>query len=142
MIKRNKLVFWARSWLEVPYKDKGRDRQGIDCLGVLTMAAKDAGLSDFDTTEYPRRPVPRDFLRGMKKHLDRIQKRDAGHGDILVFVEPKHPCHIGILDVDPRGIMYVIHAYAPARKVIREAMTDERWGRALMAFRIPEDDDA
>lgn len=140
MEKRNKLVEVVLTWVGVRYRDKGRDRNGIDCIGVLIKSAHEAGLSVYDTLDYPRRPVPRDFLRGMKKHLDRIQKREAGHGDILVFTEPKHPCHIGILEDDGRGIMYVIHAYAPARKVIREPMTEERWSRALLAFRIPGDD--
>jgi cell wall-associated NlpC family hydrolase len=139
MIKRNALVEQARTWEHVPYKDKGRDRFGIDCIGVLLLSAQDAGLSDYETLDYPRRPVPQDFLRGMRNKLGRIQKAEAGHGDILVFREPRHPCHVGILDMDPNSTLYVIHAYAPARKVLREPMTAERWSRAVMAFRIPGD---
>lgn len=134
---REILVESVRTWIDVPYRDKGRNRHGIDCIGLLLVAAKDVGLTTYDTVDYPRRPNPRDFLRGMKSHLDRIPKSDAGHGDIMVFAEPKSPCHVGILDVNASGTVYVIHAYALARKVIREPLTSDRRSRALMAFRLP-----
>jgi cell wall-associated NlpC family hydrolase len=140
MRKRNALVEQVRTWEGVPYKDKGRDRGGVDCIGLLILAAKDARISGHDTLNYPRRPVPRDFLRELKGHMDRIQKREAGHGDVLVFEEPRHPCHVGVLEADARGQLWVWHAYAVARKVVRERMTDERWSRARMAFRVPGDD--
>lgn len=135
---QDKFVEAARGWVDVPYKHLGRDRYGIDCVGVLIKSAHETGFSTYDTKNYSRQPSPREFLRELKGHLDRIQKRDAGHGDVVVFQEPSHPCHVGILDVEKDGTVYVIHAYAPARKVVREAMTQDRWSRALMAFRIPE----
>lgn len=137
MTPRERLVESVRTWIGVKYRDKGRDRHGIDCIGLLMVAAKDVGLTEYDTVDYPRRPNPQDFLRGLKNHLVRIQKQDAGHGDIMVFAEPRHPCHIGILDVQPDGTVYVIHAYAPSRKVIREPLTPARRERAMLAFRLP-----
>ena len=134
---RDDLVRAARGWVGIPYRDKGRNRLGVDCVGVLIKSAHEVGITDYDTLNYPRRPVPQDFLRELKGLMDRIQKRDAGHGDVMVFREPRHPCHVGILDIDERARMHVIHAYAPARKVVREPMSRERWDRAVMAFRIP-----
>ncbi|MEE8608991.1 MAG: NlpC/P60 family protein [Nitrospiraceae bacterium] len=134
---RETLVESVRTWIDVPYRDKGRNRQGVDCIGLLLVAAQEVNLTAYDTLDYPRRPNPQDFLRGMKSHLDRIPKTEAGHGDIMVFAEPRHPCHVGILDVEPNGTVYVIHAYAPVRKVIREPLTADRRKRAMMAFRLP-----
>src|SRR3546814_8522820 len=85
----------AKSWVGVPYKDKGRNRFGIDCIGLVIKAAHEVGWTDYDTLNYPKRPNPHDFLRGLNDQLIRITKREAGHGDVAVFAEPRHPCHAG-----------------------------------------------
>ncbi len=135
----DRFVEEANTWVGVRYKDKGRDRGGVDCAGIMIKAAQAVGLTTYDTTNYSRRPDPREFLREMKGHLDRILKSEIGHGDVCVFAEPSHPCHVGIVDVDAGGIVHVIHAWAPAKKVIREVLTGHRRERMLMAFRFPVD---
>jgi cell wall-associated NlpC family hydrolase len=134
---RDELAKAARGWVDVPYKHLGRTRYGVDCVGLLIKSAHEVGFTTYDTTNYGRRPQPKDFLRELKDQLDRIQKREAGHGDVLVFREPRHPCHVGILDAGDDGRLHVVHAYAPMRKVVREPMTDERWSNAVMGFRVP-----
>ena len=139
MSRKEEFVNIARTWIDVPYKDKGRSRYGVDCIGLVIKSAHEVGWTDYDTLNYPRRPNPKDFLRELKNQLDRIPKSDISHGDIAVFAEPRHPCHTGIIDIDECGNVYVIHAYAPAKKVIREPMTSQRKERMVMAFRIPEE---
>lgn len=134
MTTRVEIVEEAKSWIGVPYRHAGRDRFGVDCAGLIIKTAHNCGISDYDTTNYPKRPVPNDFLREMKSHLDRRPKKEAGHGSVLVFREPRHPCHSAILEIDERGERWIIHSYAPARKVIREHLSVERWSNCVMAF--------
>lgn len=138
MTARDDLAAVARTWVGVPWRHLGRDRiRGVDCVGLVIKCAHQIGATDFDTKNYGRRPVPTDFLREMRDQLVQIQKQNMGHGDIGVFREPRHPCHTGIVDVDEQGRRWIIHSYAPYRKVIREPLTGQRLGRLLMAFRLP-----
>lgn len=133
------LVAAATTWIGVPWRHLGRDRaRGVDCVGLLIKCAHQIGVAtDFDTRNYGRRPVPTDFLREMRGQLVQIQKREMAHGDVGVFREPRHPCHVGILEVDNHGQRWIIHAYAPHRKVTRDPLDGERLARLLMAFRLP-----
>lgn len=133
----NRIVEQAKTWIDVKYKDKGRDRfGGVDCIGLIIKVAHEIGFSDFDTIEYPRRPIPQDLLRGMRDHLEQVVPlSDVGHGNIGLFRGPVVPCHTGIIEVDEGGDMWVIHAYAPARKVVRERLVGERDDQMVMAFR-------
>lgn len=140
MTKKEAFVEAARSWIGVRYKHLGRDRYGVDCIGVVIKSAHEVGWTDYDTLNYPRRPNPKDFLRELNNQLIRIPKKQVGHGDVAVFAEPRHPCHTGIIDIDERGRKYVIHAYAPAKMVLREPLTHDRLERLVMAFRVPEDE--
>lgn len=130
------VVTLAKGWIGVPFRHAGRSRQGVDCIGLVIKVAHEAGISSFDTTDYSRRPVPSEFVQGCKEHLDRILLDDAGSGDIGVFAEPRTPCHVGLIERDTGGRRWVIHAYAPARKVIYEPLVGDRLSRMIMAFRF------
>ncbi len=134
MTTRAQIVEEVNSWIGVPYRHAGRNRYGIDCAGLIIKTGHSCGMGTYDTINYPKRPVPSDFLHEMKDHLQRVPKREAQNGSVLVFREPRHPCHSGILEIDERGQRWVIHAYAPARMVVREALTTERWDNCVMAF--------
>jgi hypothetical protein len=120
------IVEQAKTWIGVPYRDKGRDRFGVDCIGVPIMVARELGLSDYDTLDYTKRPDPADFLRGARSQLDVRGRDEIGHGMLAVLREPRHPCHAGIVERDGTGRLWLIHSYAPARMVVREALTEER----------------
>ena len=135
MTLEDRIVEQANTWIGVPYRDKGRNRFGVDCVGLIIKVAHELGLTDYDTMNYPRRPNPVDFLREMRDHLVQQPLAQAGHGMVAVFREPLHPCHTGILEVDAQGRRWVIHAYAPARKVIREPLVGARESNMLMALR-------
>jgi hypothetical protein len=135
---QDQIVEEAKTWIGVPFRHAGRNRLGLDCAGLVAKVAHEVGISTFDSIDYPKRPNPHDFLRGIGQEMQRIPKSEAGHGDVMVFAEPRHPCHCGIIEVDAQGQLWIIHAYALARKVVREHLTGERLKRARLAFRYVE----
>lgn len=134
MSQRDDIVAAAKLWMDTPYKHAGRDRFGMDCAGLIIKVGHACGLTNYDTVNYPKRPVPKDFLREMGTHLVRLPKAEAQQGSILVLRGPRHPCHTVILEIDEQERRWIIHSYAPARKVIREALTPEQWMNCVMAF--------
>jgi hypothetical protein len=52
----------------------------------------------------------------------------------MLFAEPRHPCHTAFYEVDERGREWIIHAWAVARKVVRTAMTPERWDNSRLRY--------
>lgn len=127
MTVRDDMIREAKTLLEVKYKDKGRDViSGLDCAGVLIAVAHRLELSDYDSLNYSRRPNAIE----LKRELDRIAKLEMlpnkwewQTGDIGLFSTDSHPVHLGFLERDEMGREYVIHAWAPARKVVRSEVT-------------------
>jgi cell wall-associated NlpC family hydrolase len=116
------IVLAAREMIDWPYRHAGRNEFGIDCVGLIIKAAHDCNITAYDTTNYPKRPNAIDLRREMKEHLTRIPNEELESGDIAIFAFHSHPCHMGIIDIDEKGT-WVIHAFAPARKVVREELS-------------------
>lgn len=136
-VTRDQIITEAKKYLGVPYKHAGRNEFGMDCVGPIIKVGHNLKLFSYDTINYPKRPSGTDFIQKMGQHMQRIQVAEATHGDVIVCSEPRHPCHCGFLEISPSGQKYMIHAYAPARKVIREPITPFREARMMLAFRYP-----
>jgi len=60
------LVRVARTWIGVPFRHQGRDRKGIDCIGlpIAILAELAIVVPEFELlTDYPRVPQTGDFER-------------------------------------------------------------------------------
>lgn len=132
-VTREQFVAEARTWLDTPFQHQGRIKGvACDCVGLVICTARALGLSEFEMTDYGRRPDGR--LRPMLDlHMDAIPPAEAQAADVLLFAWNASPIHVGIL-TDPE---HLIHAFVPNRKVI-ETLIDSRM-RALIvgAFRVP-----
>jgi hypothetical protein len=103
----------AREYLGVPFLHQGRSRRGVDCVGLIILAARDLGYDTRDRTDYHVRLIENQLLNGVLDHCDPIQA--PAIGCIALFELPNHQQHIAIVtNLDP---VYIIHAYAPVKKV-------------------------
>lgn len=140
MITRLEVVRVAREWAGTRYQHQAM-LKGVatDCIGLIAGVAYELGIADARPQNrdpafngYGRSPDPRLLQRACEQYLDAIDLEDAGCGDILTMAMPPEtePKHFAIISaVDP---MYVIHAYAQARKVV-ENRVDEHWVRRIIA---------
>ena len=48
----------ARTWVGVPFRHQGRDRTGVDCVGLPIVVLQNLGAveTDFEIRDYPRLP--------------------------------------------------------------------------------------
>lgn len=131
------VVAQARTHRDKPWRHQGRGH-AMDCAGLVAKTAHELGLTEYDNTNYPRRPdgsFMRYFVEG---GCIRVPLGDAEDGDVLVFAERGLACHCGIRTTY-HGRPAVIHAHRTRGKVIEEPLDQSRAvvGRPTAAFRLP-----
>lgn len=127
VITANQLIVAARGLIGVPFRHQGRTRLGVDCIGFLALACKDAGLDlpgfmnlPFPTC-YSRDPSPQS-LTTLAAHCTRIYAPVPGCVFYFRFPLEKLPRHFGIYTGDS-----VIHAEAMLRKQVIEHGYRAQW---------------
>ena len=135
----DRIVVQARTWLGTPFKHQGRKKGvGVDCLGLLVGIAEELNLQDergkplaaFDALDYGHLPDEKRLWRGLKSCLSPNRE-----GNIALFHIDGTARHLGIIARD-KAYRTLIHAYAPARKVVEHRL-DEMWeSRIVELFEI------
>lgn len=131
------LVAAARGWCGVPWRHLGRDRGGVDCIGLVLVAAREAGRDLPDPAPYERAPQGTRLLDGIAALCRRVA--EPRPGDVLLFRMGVFGGHVGLASTHPAyGVPAVLHAYAPHRKVVEQAMDDALRAALVGAFRLME----
>ncbi len=126
----------ARAYLGVPWRHLGRTRQGLDCIGLLLLAARDCGLTVNDPGAYAvghRGPALAEALR---TRLVRVPLGAARDGDVLTFRDGLHVAHVGLRST-LHGRPAVIHAHTGRGRVMEEALAFQLADDLRAAYRVP-----
>lgn len=134
---RSEFVAAARTYLGVPYRHQGRNRIGMDCVGLVVCAARDVGYDIPDMFGYRRAGDGIAFMRHVRQNGREILGNvPLKKGQILAFQQQQFPAHLGILDMRADGQITVIHAYAGRRQVDEQSF--ESWRPMMIArFDLP-----
>lgn len=139
--QRELIVNEARDWLETRWQHQA-SLKGVacDCIGLITGVARELGIKEAAQWDgdprhgYGRQPEPGTLLAACADYLQPIQMNKVGLGDILLMRFRQDPQHFAI--VSALGPMYIIHAYAQARRVV-ENRVDALWqSRIVRAYRF------
>jgi cell wall-associated NlpC family hydrolase len=126
----------ARAYLGAPWRHLGRSRSGVDCIGLVLLAARQAGVEIPDPAPYGRDPDGR-LLTGVRRHARRVAP--PADGDVLLFRLEDRAAHVGICTTHPSyHVQAVLHAYAKRGAVVEERLTPELEAAFVGAFRIAE----
>ena len=122
------MVNKAREYVGTPYHHSGRDKNGVDCAGVLYCIFKDLGK--------PLRPIPMyGRLTTSKFLLDQVEENftfvtghldDALPGDILLIRFNKTPQHLAVYTGDT-----IIHSYEKSGAVVEQRLND-MWKKRIV----------
>ncbi len=142
------IVVQARTYLDVPWFHTGRNRRGIDCIGLLACVAHDLCITDHDDLDYAAEEPPERLTATLLRFCELVALFQDGEpliiqeivlrtGDLLQFSILGAPRHCGILAIqDDRWT--VIHAYQSAGKVVEHPF-DVHWRKRLFAcYRLRE----
>jgi NlpC/P60 family len=146
MTLRDDIVVCARRYINVRFSHQGRGADGLDCLGLLLVTAADCGclfegleVTNMDVPTYGARPDTALLKQKLDQFLVPISSTELLYGDIVLLKVNGSPQHLAIIcDYPMVGELGIIHAYAPARKVV-EHRYDAAWRRdTYAAYRLPQ----
>lgn len=131
MVTTVDIIAQARSWKGTPWRHQGR-LKGIacDCVGLVVSGGIALGLlpADIEMPGYSRYPDPREMIRQLDLHLDRVKIGEQRGGDVLLLKPTRLPQHLAILTFEGT----IIHAIDKERGV-SEHRLDEVWTKAIAA---------
>lgn len=127
---------FARACLGTPFHHQGRKPGiGLDCIGLIVCTLRALGVPVSDITDYDRKPDGVRLCAALIAHGGTALPKDPSiwqAGDILVFRYDGQPQHVAFFD----GSGHIIHAFAPAGKVV-ETSYGSYWARRLCtAYRL------
>lgn len=140
---RQRIVDEARRWIGVRWRHQGRSRDGVDCVGLLIVVARDLCLLpvaridaiEAQTAGYSRYPTGEVLRRWCAAELS--ESTDPAPGDVALFTTGSDPQHLGIIGDRPAGLS-LIHAYALRPRKVIETIFDDAWRRRMVcAFSFP-----
>lgn len=129
------IVACARAYLGVPFRHLGRNRRGLDCVGLVMAAYEDAGAIDAAALQTGKDqrygPVPNEaaLLSTLETMgVGRVPWKGRRAGDVLLLLVGGERSHVGILTTD-RGYETMIHAYSYPPSTVNEVRLQGAWAR-------------
>lgn len=134
---RAAIVREALEWRGTPYHDSGRVKGpngGTDCAQLIALVFSRVGvIEDFPIPHYSPQQFlhsdAEDYMRTVKTFAREIPESEAKPGDVVLYKLGRAFGH-GAIIIDP-GWPHIIHAWAPARMVVRgdglQEMLGARW---------------
>lgn len=127
MISADEFVNAARQLVGTPWRHRGRSFDGVDCIGLVMLAGKLAGVDLFalcgiHDRAYSRRPQ-RELFALVERHCRRTQVLHPGCLLLFRFPGDEYARHFGIYT--DAGTM--IHAECKTRKAVIEHGYRSQW---------------
>lgn len=120
------MIAAARACIGTPFHHQGRQPgAGLDCIGLVVIALKAAGVDVRDRTDYARQPAADALQLALEAHGFSHAETIAA-GDVLLFRFNRAPQHVALATESTR----MIHAYAPIGKVV-ECSIGASWKNRL-----------
>ena len=121
----NEVAARAAALIDTPWHHQGRlPGIGIDCIGLVTVIAKQRNYPIEDRTDYGRDPAGSDLEDGLNRYFVSLPASEEPiEGDIMLFEHPRtHRQHIAI-----RTVAGLIHARAGKDGKVKEEPYADKW---------------
>ncbi|MBV8061589.1 MAG: C40 family peptidase [Alphaproteobacteria bacterium] len=127
--KTDIMIAAARGCIGTPFHHQGRQAQvGLDCIGLVVVALRAAGIAVQDRQDYGRRPDGQALERALLQH-GAVRVDTITAGCVLLFRYDRQPQHVALATSDAT----MIHSFAPASEVV-ETCIGPYWQRRLLGI--------
>lgn len=111
MTRAELFVAGARALKGTRWRHRGRKPWAVDCLGLLVLAGKAAGVDFEDEPTYGREPWEDKLREGLRRRFG-AGVHDRKPGDIaLIRWRADEPSHVAVIGDHPDGGLTLIHAH-------------------------------
>lgn len=126
----------ARSLIGTKWRHLGRSERGVDCLGLLVLSLRAAGIEVQDRAKYSREPWKDGLREALREHFgEPVSDWQPGDIALMRWHKEQEPAHVGILANYQFGGLSLIHAYSLI--AVTEHRLDEDWSRAIVEVYRP-----
>jgi cell wall-associated NlpC family hydrolase len=128
------IAAWAEEYVGLPFADHGRDREGLDCWGLVRLALREQlgiELPSFDVG-YEKSTDSGDVARLVDEGRPLIgaaRVSDPRPGDIVLLMIRGLPCHVGVYV----GGGCMLHARRRTAAVV-EDLRSPMWSRRVEGY--------
>jgi len=127
----------------VPFRHRGRTRNGLDCAGLLVRVALDMNYPVKDLRVYGREPYKDGLRKFLVANCGAPVKRAPQVNDILLLrhVGAIEPSHLALVAPHPTGELAMIHTYSALGKVVMHRLDPSWRQRTVEIYAWPERDE-
>lgn len=128
----------AEKYIGVPFRHQGRTMAGLDCVGLVILAARDVGYNDYVEFAYGREPRQDRLQKTLREHIGEPLDRPPRVNDIVLLRLPhsRAPSHVGIICEHPHGLG-IIHAYGEIGMVKKQRFSQSMADRVAGVYEWP-----
>lgn len=128
---------WATEYIGIPWTDRGRSRDGVDCYGLVYLVLKEQfginvpSYAEDYATARDAEEVGALIRAGIRSvQWERIEASQTKAGDVAMINQSGEPYHPGIV-LDPPFFLNVLEGTA----VALDKWTIKRWNRRMSFYR-------
>lgn len=128
----------ARSWVGTKWRHRGRNRFGIDCIGLVLKSVGAGGhpIVEYDRLDYSRYPWNDGLRTELTKHFGPpVDDKMPGDVALMRWEGNPEPAHVGILGDYPGGGLSLIHSYSLVS--VCEHRLDDIWSNRIVEVYRP-----
>lgn len=126
---------WSNDFINVPFKDHGRSRQGSDCWGLVRIIYKERlgiNLPSYDN-DYSDTNDRKGIAEHYHEHKDdwvRIQPGKEKEYDVAVFKMLNLPTHVAVVIKPP----LMVHCERGCGTYVSDYLEEKAWSKRLEGF--------